>query len=278
MKVTIKNLTFKNPILLASGTYGLGTKFIGVINKMGGIITKGITVNERFGNPLPRIIETPSGILNSVGLENPGVKKFKEKILPILSKLNTHIFVNIAGTTIEEFIILTEELGETEISGLEINLSCPNIKNRQRLPAQSPKLVSKIVSAIRKRTNKFLIAKLTANFVDPLDTARAAIDSGVDAVSLINTLYGIAFDINTKKPILGGITGGLSGPAIKPFALYCIWHIKQKLDIPIIGGGGIMNANDVKEFILAGAKLVAIGSGNLVDPFLGLKILKELED
>ncbi|MEO0071900.1 MAG: dihydroorotate dehydrogenase [candidate division WOR-3 bacterium] len=278
MTVIIKNLTFKNPLLLASGTFGLGDKFLGVINKMGGIITKGITIEERLGNPIPRIFETPSGILNSVGLENPGIKKFKTTILPKLTKLQTNLFINIAGSSVDEFTILATELDVPEIAGLEINLSCPNIKNSQRLPAQNPRLVAKIVAAVRKKTSKFLIAKLTANFIDPLITAQAAVDNGADAISLINTLYGIAFDVKTRKPILGGITGGLSGPAIKPFALYCIWHIRQKLDVPIIGGGGIMTANDVKEFLLAGAQLVAIGSGNLVDPFLGLKILKELEE
>jgi dihydroorotate dehydrogenase (NAD+) catalytic subunit len=276
MTVKLGNLVFKNPLLLASGTFGFGDKFVEVVNKMGGIITKGITLKERVGNPLPRIYEVDSGVLNSVGLENPGLENFKKEILPRLSKLRTNLIINIQGATPQEFEILVQELSLPQIQGIEINLSCPNLRDQKQLLAQNPKLVYKITRHVRKRTDKFLIVKLTANFVDPLVTARAAQDAGADAISLINTLYGIAFNLKTKKPILGGISGGFSGPAIKPFALYCVYRVRQEVSLPIIGGGGVMSAHDVREYFCAGADLVAIGSANLVDPFLGIKILKEL--
>lgn len=272
--IKIKNLVFKNPIILASGTWGLGEKFISVANQMGGIVTKGITLKPRNGNPLPRIYETSSGILNSVGLENPGVHKFCKDILPQLKLLKTNLIVNIAGNCPSEYQELAEILQADQIAGLEINVSCPNIKNK--MIGQDPKLVYKVVTAVRKSTKKFLITKLTTNFIDPLLTARAAVDAGTDAICLINTLYGMAIDIKTGKPFLGGVTGGLSGPAIKPFALYCVWYVASRLKIPIIGCGGIMTGNDVLEYLYAGSKLVEVGSANLRNPYAGLDILKDL--
>jgi dihydroorotate dehydrogenase (NAD+) catalytic subunit len=276
--IKIKNLTFKNPIILASGTFGFGDKFIEVANKMGGIVTKGITLKPRAGNPVPRICETPAGILNSVGLENPGVDKFKKDILPKLNSLKTNLIVNIAGNSPSDYEKLAETLQDTKIDALEINISCPNIKDKSnfQMIGQNSKLVYQVVSNVRKKTKKFLIAKLTANFIDPALTAQASVDAGTDAICLINTLYGVAFDTKTGKPILGSITGGLSGPAIKPFALYCVWYVASKVKIPIIGCGGIVNANDVKEHLLAGSKLVEVGSANLRNPYAGLEILKGL--
>lgn len=274
--IRIKNLTFKNPLLLASGTFSFGDKFMPVVNQMGGVITKGITRQPRMGNPMPRIWESASGILNSVGLENPGVDKFIKQILPKLKNLKTNLIVNISGNCVEDFEALTLKLLDSRIDGLEINVSCPNIRESNRMLGQDPKMVYKVVSAVRKNTDKFLITKLTANFVDPLETAQAAKDAGTDAVCLINTLYGMAIDIKTQKPVLGGMTGGLSGPAIKPFALYCVWYVASKLKLPIIGCGGVCSGNDVKEFICAGSKLVEIGSASLRNPYVGLEILKEL--
>jgi len=276
--IKIKNLTFKNPIILASGTFGFGDKFIEVANKMGGIVTKGITLKPRAGNPVPRICETPAGILNSVGLENPGVDKFKKDTLPKLNSLKTNLIVNIAGNSPSDYEKLAETLQDTKIDALEINVSCPNItdKSNFQMIGQNSKLVYQVVSNVRKKTKKFLITKLTANFIDPALTAQASVDAGTDAICLINTLYGVAFDTKTGKPILGSITGGLSGPAIKPFALYCVWYVASKVKIPIIGCGGIVNANDVKEHLLAGSKLVEVGSANLRNPYAGLEILKGL--
>lgn len=271
----LSKLQFKNPLILASGTFGFGDKFVSIANKMGGIITKGITVKPRIGNPPPRIWETPSGILNSVGLENPGIEKFCSVILPKLKNLRTNLIVNIAGSSVQEYEALVERLSSEPIDGIEINVSCPNIKN-DKMIGQSAKATYKVVYCVRKKTKKFIITKLTANFIDPLITAQAAVDAGTDAICVINTLYGIAIDAKTGKPCLGGITGGLSGPAIKPFALYCVWHLASKIKVPIIGCGGIVSADDVREFLFAGAKLVEIGSANLRNPYIGINILKEL--
>lgn len=277
--IKIRNLTFKNPLILASGTFGWGDKFIEVANKMGGIVTKGLTIEPRSGNPPPRIYETTAGMLNSVGLENPGVEKFCQEILPRLERLKTNLIVNIAGNSPQEYELLAKKLYHDQISALEINLSCPNIskKSCEKMIGQDPKLTYEVVNSVRKVTSKVIITKLTANFIDPLLTAQAAVDAGTDAICLINSLYGIAFDITTGNPILGGISGGLSGPAIKPFAVYCVWHVSQRLKIPIIGCGGITSGKDVFEYLWAGSVLVEIGSANLRDPFIGLDILKEID-
>jgi dihydroorotate dehydrogenase (NAD+) catalytic subunit len=276
--IKISNLVFRNPLILASGTFGFGEKFISVANLMGGIVTKGITLKPRAGNQCPRIYETPAGILNSVGLENPGVDKFGKDILPKLKSLKTNLIVNIAGNGPSEYQELARILQDDRIDGLEINVSCPNIKEKScsQMIGQNPKMVYKVVTAVRKSTKKFLITKLTANFIDPLLTARAAVDAGTDAICLINTLYGMAIDIKSGKPFLGGITGGLSGPAIKPFALYCVWYVASQLKIPVIGCGGIMTGNDVKEYLYAGSKLVEVGSANLRNPYASVKILEQL--
>jgi len=276
-KIKIKNLEFKNPLILASGTFSFGDKFISVANQMGGIATKGITLKPRLGNPPPRIFETASGILNSVGLENPGVDKFCSNILPELKFLKTNLIVNISGNSPQEFKSLAQRLDDTDIDVLEINISCPNIRDCDKMIGQDPKATYNVVQAVRKQTKKPIITKLTANFIDPLLTAQAACDAGTDAICLINTLYGIAFDNKSGKPFLGGVTGGLSGPAIKPFALYCVWHVASKVNLPIIGCGGIVSAQDVAEFLHAGAKLVEIGSANLRNPYIGLDIIKGLK-
>jgi dihydroorotate dehydrogenase (NAD+) catalytic subunit len=276
-KIKIKNLVFKNPIILASGTFSFGDKFISVANQMGGIVTKGITLKPRMGNPPPRIYETASGILNSVGLENPGVDKFCTNILPELKSLKTNLIVNISSNSPQEFKALAQRLDDTDIDALEINISCPNIKDCNKMIGQDPKATYEAVKAVRKQTKKVIITKLTANFIDPLLTAQAANDAGTDAICLINTVFGIAFDNKTGKPFLGGITGGLSGPAIKPFALYCVWHVASRIKIPIIGCGGVTTANDVIEYLQAGSRLVEIGSANLRNPYAGLEILKEIK-
>lgn len=274
--IRIKNLSFKNPLLLASGTFSFGDKFVSVVSEMGGIITKGITLKPRPGNLMPRIWETASGLLNSVGVENPGVDGFVKSILPKLKNIKTNLLVNISGNSVSDFDALSKKLDNTFIDGIEVNVSCPNIRETNKMLGQDPKMVYQVVAAVRKNTDKLLITKLTANFIDPLVTARAAKDAGADAVCLINTLFGIALDAQTGKPVLGGVYGGLSGPAIKPFALYCVWQVASKLKLPIIGCGGVCSADDVREFIHAGSSLVELGSINLRNPDAGLEILKEL--
>ncbi|MEO0123302.1 MAG: dihydroorotate dehydrogenase [candidate division WOR-3 bacterium] len=269
--IELFDLKFKNPVFLASGVFGFGLKYKLVTRAVGGIFTKGITLLPRMGNPPPRIYETCAGVINSVGLENPGVKEFKKHILPKIRKINNRIFVNVAGFSVEEYAQIIEEIGDT-VTGFELNVSCPNVKEGGALFGQNPKMVAKIVKIVRKKTKLPLIVKLTANFCDPMIVAKASLESGADGISLINTIYGMAFDIHTKKPI---IRGGLSGPAIKPFALYCVHRLKD-LKVPIIGMGGIMSGSDAYEFILAGASAVAIGTAVLRDPYAPLRIIKEL--
>ncbi|MEO0095451.1 MAG: dihydroorotate dehydrogenase [candidate division WOR-3 bacterium] len=270
--IELFGVKFKNPVFIASGVFGFGLKYKSVTKKVGAIFTKGITLLPRMGNPPPRIYETASGVINSVGLENPGAKEFRATILPKIKKINNRIFVNVAGFKAEEYSQIIEEIGEG-VTGFELNISCPNVKEGGVLFGQNPKIVEQIVKMVRKKTRLPVIVKLTANFCDPFTVAKASINGGADGISLINTIYGLAFDVATKKPI---ITGGLSGPAIKPFALYCVHRLKD-LKIPIIGIGGIMSGKDAYEFILAGASAVAIGTAVLRDPYAPLKIIKDLE-
>uniref|UniRef100_A0A7C6EHR1 Dihydroorotate dehydrogenase n=1 Tax=candidate division WOR-3 bacterium TaxID=2052148 RepID=A0A7C6EHR1_UNCW3 len=269
--IELFDLKFKNPVFLASGVFGFGLKYKSITRAVGGIFTKGITLQPRMGNPPPRIYETASGVINSVGLENPGVKEFKKYILPRIKKINNRIFVNVAGFNVDEYAQIVEEIGDG-VTGFELNVSCPNVKEGGALFGQNPEMVEKIVKKVRKKTKLPVIVKLTANFCDPLIVAKASIGAGADGISLINTIYGMAFDTNTKKII---IKGGLSGPAIKPFALYCVHRLKE-LKVPIIGMGGIMSGKDAYEFILAGASAVAIGTALLRDPYAPIRIIKEL--
>jgi dihydroorotate dehydrogenase (NAD+) catalytic subunit len=257
-KVKLFGVNFKNRVFTASGVFGFGLKYKRIANAVGAVITKGITLEPRQGNPPPRIYETPSGVINWVGLENPGVEGFCEAILPKMKKLKTRIIANVAGFTIDAF---------------ELNISCPKIKKGGAAFGQDPGIVQNIVSKVRKKTKRPLIVKLTPNFCDPLLMAKVCVDNGADSISLINTLYGMAYDIKTKKPL---IIGGLSGPAIKAFALFCVHRI-QDIGVPIIGMGGIMSGKDAYEFLLAGASAVAIGSAMLRDPWKPIGIIKELD-
>lgn len=270
--VEIFGLKFKNPVFLASGVFGFGLKYKRVTKAVGAIFTKGITLRPRAGNPPPRIYETPCGLINSVGLENPGVKEFSKNILPKMKAFKTKIFVNVAGFTIEEYAQIVEEIGE-EVSGFELNISCPNVKEGGVIFGQNPATAAAIVSLVRKKNRLPIIVKLTPNFCDPLIIARACIEAGANGISLVNTLYGMAYDTQQKKPL---ITGGLSGPAIKPFALYCV-HRVSRLNVPVIGMGGIISGRDAYEFLLAGAKAVAVGSAVMRDPYAPLRIIKELK-
>ncbi|MEO0227947.1 MAG: dihydroorotate dehydrogenase [candidate division WOR-3 bacterium] len=272
LQVEIFGMKFKNPVFLASGVFGFGLKYPRVTAAVGAFFTKGITLLPRPGNPPPRICETPCGLINSVGLENPGVKEFCRKILPEIRKINKMVFVNVAGFTFDEYARIVEEIGD-EVAGFELNISCPNVKEGGVLFGQNPNSAKMIVEMVRKKTKLPIIVKLTANFVDPLVIANACIEGGADGISLINTIYGMAFDTTKRRMI---ISGGLSGPAIKPFALYCVHRLKD-LNVPIIGMGGIYSGRDAYEFLLAGARAVAVGSVVLRDPYAPLRIIKELK-
>ncbi|MEN9979379.1 MAG: dihydroorotate dehydrogenase [candidate division WOR-3 bacterium] len=275
LEVILAGVKFRNPVIAASGTFGFGLEYRQIAQKLGGIVTKAITLQPRTGNPMPRIAEVCGGIVNSVGLENPGVQHFKTEILPHLRNLQSRLIVNIAGSKIDEFVQIAEMLEEDQITALELNLSCPNVREGGALLGQNPKMVTNLISAVRKCTRKLLIVKLTANFVDPAVTARAAEDSGADAVTVINTLFGLVLDEN-GLPLLGGRTGGISGPAIKPFALFCVDRVAAAVKIPVIGCGGIMNGQDAYEFLCAGAKMVQVGTANLITPNRSWKIVREL--
>jgi dihydroorotate dehydrogenase (NAD+) catalytic subunit len=273
LKCSIFGIDFKNPVFLASGTFEYGLIYKGVTNKAGAIITKGITAQPRSGNPPPRIYETSCGLINSVGLENPGVDIFCKDILPEMRKLKTRIFVNVAGFSVGDFVRIVGEVG-TGVDGFELNVSCPNVEQGGVAFGRSPEVCFEVVTEVRKITKLPVIVKLTANFCDPLMVGRRCVEAGADGLSLINTLHALAFDVD-KKRIL--IKGGLSGPAIKPFALYCVNHLKD-LGVPIIGVGGIMSGRDVYEFLIAGASAVEIGSATLRDPYSPLRIIEELKE
>ncbi|MGQ9708117.1 MAG: dihydroorotate dehydrogenase [bacterium] len=274
--VVITGVKFSNPIIAASGTFGFGIEFKRFANLLGGVVTKAVTVEPMRGNPAPRIAEYIGGIVNSVGLENPGLKFFLKEILPQMKGLKSRVLVNVAGFGVEEFIRLAEKLTDERIDGLELNLSCPNVKQGGLILGQSPRAVEKITGAVRKTTRKLLIVKLTANFVDPAETARAAEAGGADAVTVINTLCGLVLD-DDGKPFLGGRSGGISGPAIKPFALFCVDRVAAAVKIPVIGCGGIMSGKDAFDFFCAGARMVEVGTVNLVEPGGAVRVLKEFK-
>jgi dihydroorotate dehydrogenase (NAD+) catalytic subunit len=270
--IKLFNIAFKNRVFIASGVFGFGLKYKKVSNEVGAIFTKGITLEPRTGNPPPRICETTGGLINWVGLENPGVEKFCKDILPKMKKLDTRIFVNVAGSEVTHYEQIVERIG-SRVDGFELNISCPNIKSGGVAFGQDPDIAASVVGLVRAITDKPLIVKLTPNFCDPLKIARACIAKGADGISLINTLHGMVYDTGAKKPL---ISGGLSGPAIKPFALYCVNRLKD-VGVPIIGIGGITTGRDAYEFLLAGASAVAVGSAVLRDPYTPLQIIKELK-
>jgi dihydroorotate dehydrogenase (NAD+) catalytic subunit len=278
MKYTVRigRTSFKNPVLAASGTWGFGLHFRRVSDRLGGVVTKGITLEPRDGNPPPRIHEFPGGIINSVGLENPGLDEFRRRILPEMDKLKSRVVVNVAGFTPEEYAEIVAGLRSKRIDAFELNVSCPNLNKGGSTFGQSPKMVERITKAARSRTTKTLIVKLTANFVDPVDTARAAARGGADAVTLVNTLHGLAL-AQGGRPFLGGRSGGISGPALKPFALYCVDRVAARVDVPVIGCGGIRSGQDALDFMNAGASLVQVGTASLVDPDAALRIWLELK-
>jgi len=272
---TLAGARFKNRVLVASGTYGYGDdcRDLADVERLGGVVTKSLSLKPRPGNPPPRVVETPSGMLNSIGLANIGVHRFIEEKLPFLRSIDTAIIANIAASTVEEYCAVLELLeAEEGIDGYEINVSCPNVREGGLTFGTSCPMVAEITRQLRPRTKKALIIKLTPNVTHIAEFARAAQEAGADAVSVINTLIGMAIDVRTRKPVLATTTGGLSGPAIKPVALAKVYEASRAVSIPVIGIGGIMNATDALEFLIAGSSMVQVGTANFIDPAAGMKI------
>ena len=279
LEVKIGKIKLRNPIMAASGTFGYAKEFEGLMDlkKLGAIVTKTITLKPRQGNPMPRVCETASGMLNAIGLQNDGVEHFIDEKLPYLAKIGVPVIVSISGDNVKEFCKLAQRLDkEKDIDGIELNISCPNI-GAQGLIAQCPKAAYEVVNNVRKATSKTLITKLSPNVTDIVEIAKAACKGGTDAASLVNTFFGMAIDIETGKPRLGNVTGGLSGPCIKPIALKMVWDVAKNIDKPVIGMGGIMNASDAIEFLLAGAEAVQVGTANFVEPGVCGTIIKGVE-
>jgi dihydroorotate dehydrogenase (NAD+) catalytic subunit len=269
LSVEIAGIRLKNPVLTASGTFGYGEDYRDIVdlNELGGVIVKGVSLKPIKGNPPPRIWETPSGMLNAIGLENPGVEVFLEKKLPYLRQFDTAVIVNIFGYSLEEYVAVAERIdGVHGVSGLEVNISCPNVKAGGIVFGTNVTASFELLSALRRATKLPLIAKLSPNVTDITEFARAAADAGCDGLSLINTLLGMAIDVRTRRPRLANCTGGLSGPAIRPVAVRLVWQAAKAVKLPIIGMGGILTAEDALEFLLAGASAVAVGTANFVNP------------
>ncbi|MDS1031964.1 dihydroorotate dehydrogenase [Porphyromonadaceae sp. NP-X] len=281
LKVDIGKLHLKNPVMTASGTFGYGMEYSDFIDisRIGGIIVKGTTLRKREGNPYPRMKETSSGMLNAVGLQNKGVDYFIEHIYPQLTNVDTNIIVNVSGSTIDEYVKTAEKLNYLEkIPAIELNISCPNVKEGGMLFGTSCTAANEVVDKVRRVYKNVLIVKLSPNVTDISEIAKAVEDAGADAISLINTVLGMAIDAETRKPCLSTVTGGLSGPAIKPLALRMVWETARAVKIPVIGMGGIMNAADAIEFMLAGASAVEVGTANFIDPTVTIKIIEGIED
>lgn len=276
LAVNIGKLHLKNPVMTASGTFGYGKEYSDFIDlsRIGGIFVKGTTIRERQGNDYPRMAETPSGMLNAVGLQNKGVDYFVSNIYPEIKDLDTNVIVNVSGSTIEDYIECTEKLvGLDKIPAIELNISCPNVKEGGMAFGVCADSAEEVTAAVRKVWNKTLIVKLSPNVTDITEIAKAAEGAGADSVSLINTLLGMAIDINKRRPILSTVTGGLSGPCVKPVALRMVWQTYNAVKIPIIGMGGISCWQDAIEFILAGSSAIQIGTHNFVDPTISVKVV-----
>lgn len=281
LNVNINTLQLKNPVMTASGTFGYGLEFADFIDlkQIGGIIVKGTTLNHREGNPYPRMAETPSGMLNAVGLQNKGVDYFVENIYPKIKDIQTNIIVNVSGSDIDSYIKTAEIINELDcIPAIELNISCPNVKQGGMAFGVTTQGAYDVVNAVRKAYKKTLIVKLSPNVTSIADIACAVEDAGADSVSLINTLLGMAIDAERRKPVLSTITGGLSGAAVKPIALRMVWQVAKAVKIPIIGLGGIMNARDAVEFLLAGASAIQIGTANFIDPTITVKVVEGIND
>jgi dihydroorotate dehydrogenase (NAD+) catalytic subunit len=280
LTVNIGHLKLKNPVMTASGTFGYGEEYSEFVdlNMLGAVVVKGISLKPMEGNPLPRICETPCGMLNAIGLQNIGLKRFLKEKLPYLRKFDTKVVVNILGNTIHEYVKLSKTLDEAGVDGIELNVSCPNVKKGGIIFGTNKKILSRLISKVRQSVKKaILITKLSPNVSNIQEFSKVAEDAGSDAISLINTITGMVIDVETRKPKLANITGGLSGPAIKPIAVRMVWEASKAVRIPVIGIGGIMNAEDAIEFMLAGAMAVEVGTANFVNPRVTVEIINGLE-
>ena len=281
LKTNIGKLELKNPVMTASGTFGYGEEFADFIDisQIGGIIVKGTTLHRREGNPYPRMAETPSGMLNAVGLQNKGVEYFVENIYPRIKDIQTNMIVNVSGSTIDDYMKTAEIINSLDaIPAIELNISCPNVKQGGMAFGVTAKGANEVVKAVRSVYDKTLIVKLSPNVTDITEIARAAEDGGADSVSLINTLLGMAIDAEKRRPLLSTVTGGMSGAAVKPIALRMVWQVAKAVNIPVVGLGGIMNWRDAVEFLLAGASAIEIGTANFIDPAVTLKVVDGIND
>ena len=281
LKVNIGGLLLRNPVMTASGTFGYGEEFDDFVDlsRLGGVIVKGTTLHHREGNPYPRMAETPSGMLNAVGLQNKGVNYFIENIYPRIKDIDTHFLVNVSGSSIEDYAVTAEKIAALDkIPGIELNISCPNVKEGGMAFGTSCQSATAVVKAVRAAYKKTLIVKLSPNVTDITEIARAAENGGADSVSLINTLLGMAIDAERRRPILSTVTGGMSGAAVKPIALRMVWQVAKAVKIPVIGLGGIMNWKDAVEFMLAGASAIQIGTANFIDPAVTVKVVEGIND
>lgn len=281
LKVRIKDLQLKNPVMTASGTFGYGEEYADFVdlNKLGGIIVKGTTINHREGNMYPRMVETPSGMLNAVGLQNKGVNYFISDIYPRIKDLDTEVIINVSGAKIEDYVAVCEKVNDLDnIHAIEVNISCPNVKQGGMAFGTTCAGAASVVKAVREAYGKTLIVKLSPNVTNIAEIARAVEAEGADSVSLVNTFLGMAIDVEKRKPYLSTVTGGLSGPCIRPIAVRMVYQVAQAVKVPVIGLGGIMNGRDAIEFLLAGATAVQVGTANFVDPSVTGKIVDEIEE
>ena len=279
LRTSIGKLQLANPVMTASGTFGYGTEFADFVDleRLGGVIVKGTTLHHREGNPYPRMAETPAGMLNAVGLQNKGVDYFCEHIYPTIKDYKTNMIVNVSGSAIEDYVATAERINALEhIPAIELNISCPNVKQGGMAFGVTAKGAAEVVSAVRKVYDKTLIVKLSPNVTDITEIARAAEAAGAGSVSLINTLLGMAIDAERRRPVLSTVTGGMSGPAVKPIALRMVWQVAKAVNIPVVGLGGISNGTDAIEFMLAGASAIEVGTANFIDPSVTGKIVDEI--
>jgi len=280
LRIKIGTLEFRNPVMTASGTFGYGSEFDDFfdVSALGGIIVKGTTLESREGNPYPRMAETPAGMLNSVGLQNKGIDYFVKNIYPRIRQYDTHIIVNVNGNTVEDYTELSRRLNDLDaIPAIELNISCPNVKKGGMIFGTNPAAAREVIAAVRQAYSRTLIVKLSPNVTDITEFALISEGEGADSVSLINTLVGMAIDVRAMKPRLAAITGGLSGPAIRPVALRMVWQTAKAVSIPVIGMGGIMNADDALEFIMAGATAVQVGTASFIEPMAALDVIKGID-
>ncbi|MDE5567286.1 MAG: dihydroorotate dehydrogenase [Muribaculaceae bacterium] len=276
LSVNLGELKLKNPVLTASGTFGYGEEYADFVdlNRLGGFIVKGTTLEPREGNDYPRMAETPSGMLNAVGLQNKGVDYFIEHIYPRICHYDTEVLVNVSGKCVEDYVKVCEKLAPLEkINAIEVNISCPNVKQGGMAYGTTCEGAAEVTSAVRKAWSRHLMVKLSPNVTSIADIARAVEDAGADSVSLINTLLGMAVDVERRRPYLSTVTGGLSGAAVKPVAVRMVWQVAKAVSIPVVGLGGIMNGSDALEFIMAGARAIEVGTANFIDPSVTMKII-----